>query len=85
MQFDLMVIHIGEFIRLKVIELDLDMETICTFFQYEEEEIEKMYGSKSINLKDLQKWGDLLKHDFFSNLWSASYSSCSVDVPPHGM
>ncbi|SFN37775.1 hypothetical protein SAMN05421594_2442 [Chryseobacterium oleae] len=80
MHFDFMIINIGEFIRLKVIELEVEMDTICAFFQCSEEEIEEMYKSKSINISNLQKWNKLLDNDFFSNLCLASYSSCTTDV-----
>ncbi|WP_048507674.1 hypothetical protein [Chryseobacterium angstadtii] len=80
MQFDFMIIHIGEFIRLKVIELELDSAAISSFFQCTEADIEEMYRSKSMSIQNLQKWGELLEHNFFANLCLASYSSCSKDI-----
>ncbi|MCB9201844.1 MAG: transposase [Flavobacteriales bacterium] len=58
-------IHIGEIIKTKVEELEISMKRICNFFDVEEEEIQKMYSSASIDTQHLIKWSRLLEFNFF--------------------
>ncbi|CAA7194063.1 transposase [Chryseobacterium potabilaquae] len=57
--------HIGELIHLKVLEDRIDSFDICSLFNCEEEELEKMYASNSLDLDILLAWSKLLKYDFF--------------------
>lgn len=58
-------IHIGNLINKKVNELNINSDRICNFFQCSEEEIVRMYDSKSIDSEILLKWSKLLEYDFF--------------------
>ncbi|RNA63284.1 transposase [Chryseobacterium nematophagum] len=57
--------HIGELIHLKVLESEIETSCICSFFNCEERELEKMYASKSLELDILLSWSKLLHYDFF--------------------
>jgi len=58
-------INIGDLIRSKVEEHQISIERICRFFEQTEEDIEKMYHTKSMDTDILLKWCKLLKFDFF--------------------
>lgn len=58
-------IHIGNLVRSKVEEHQISIERICRFFGQTEEDIEKMYHTKSMDTDILLKWCKLLKFDFF--------------------
>ncbi|MCW3159993.1 helix-turn-helix domain-containing protein [Chryseobacterium oryctis] len=58
-------IHIGKFIKESVDEKEITMERICNFLNKDEEFIEKMYNSKSIDTDTLLRWSKLLEYDFF--------------------
>ncbi|RMZ59222.1 transposase [Chryseobacterium nematophagum] len=57
--------HIGKLIHLKVLENKIDPFHICSFFNCEEENLERMYTSNSLDLDILLGWSKLLKYDFF--------------------
>ncbi|SDQ15069.1 hypothetical protein SAMN05421664_0752 [Chryseobacterium soldanellicola] len=58
-------IHAGALIKQRVSEGKIESQRICNFFNCTEEEIEKMYESKSIDAEKLLKWSKLLEYDFF--------------------
>lgn len=58
-------IHIGKFIHERVEELQISMERICNFLHQDEEFIEKIYKSKSVDTEILLRWCKLLEYDFF--------------------
>jgi transposase len=58
-------IHIGQFIKERVDELGITMERMCNFLKKDEEFIEKVYNSKSIDTDLLLRWSKLLEYDFF--------------------
>lgn len=58
-------IHIGFLIQLSVAENDIEIPRICNFLKCTQEEVEKMYGSKSLDTGLLLKWSKLLEYDFF--------------------
>lgn len=58
-------IRIGQLIRANVTESGIEISRICNFFKCSEEEIEKMYESKSLDTEILLRWSKLLKYDFF--------------------
>ncbi|WP_126653188.1 transposase [Chryseobacterium aureum] len=58
-------IHIGSMIRSKVEEHHISVDRICNFFESTEDDIEKMYRSKSMDTEMLLKWCKLLRFDFF--------------------
>ncbi|PXW13551.1 hypothetical protein C8D70_109168 [Chryseobacterium sp. CBTAP 102] len=58
-------IHIGSYIKMRVIELEMDIVRICNFFHCSETEIKEMYERESLECNVLLKWSKLLKYDFF--------------------
>lgn len=58
-------IHIGELIKTKVKEDDLDTARLCKYFGCTEADLEKMYKQKSIDTEQLLKWSKILEYDFF--------------------
>ncbi|UKB84768.1 transposase [Chryseobacterium sp. MEBOG06] len=58
-------IHIGKFIQEKIDESEITMERICKFLGSDEESVEKMYKSKSLDADLLLRWSKLLEYDFF--------------------
>lgn len=58
-------IHIGNLIAARITESRIETVRVCNFFKCTEEEIEKMYQSKSLDTELLLKWSKLLKYDFF--------------------
>lgn len=62
---DLKNLHIGSMIKENVFKSEIEMSRICKFLNSEEEEILKMYQSKSLNTEVLLRWSKLLEYDFF--------------------
>ena len=58
-------IHIGKLIQQRVEETEVSMDRIHNFFQYNEEDLIKIYKSKSIDSDVLLKWSKFLSYDFF--------------------
>ncbi|KPH13839.1 transposase [Chryseobacterium sp. ERMR1:04] len=58
-------IHIGSLIKKRVTECDINMSRICNFLNCDEELINEMYLSDSLNSHYLLKWSKLLEYDFF--------------------
>lgn len=58
-------IKIGHLIQIKVKESGIEMDRICNFLKCQEDKIQKMYISKSLDSDILMKWCKLLKYDFF--------------------
>ncbi|KPH13835.1 hypothetical protein [Chryseobacterium sp. ERMR1:04] len=58
-------INVGNLIRQRVIESEMDISRLCNFFSCTEEEIEEMYESASLECSVLLKWSKLLEYDFF--------------------
>lgn len=58
-------IHIGKFIKERVDENEVPMERICKFLGKDEESVEKMYNSTSLDADLLLRWSKLLEYDFF--------------------
>lgn len=59
------VIHIGQSIKELVDHNEITMERICNFLGKDEEFVEKVYASKSIDTDILLRWSKLLEYDFF--------------------
>ena len=53
-------IHIGKMLKTTVTESGIEMSRICNFMKIQEEEIEEMYQSKSLDTEILLKWSKLL-------------------------
>ncbi|MBB4805879.1 hypothetical protein HNP38_001151 [Chryseobacterium defluvii] len=58
-------IHIGELVRKKVKEYDIDILRICNFFKCTIDDILQMYDSETLDTGILLRWSKLLKYDFF--------------------
>ena len=58
-------IHIGILINQRVAESGIEISRICNFMKIQEEEIQKMYQSKSLDTEVLLKWSKILDYDFF--------------------
>ena len=48
-----------------VAESGIEISRLCNFMKCEEEEIQQMYESKSLDSEILLKWSKLLEYDFF--------------------
>lgn len=58
-------IHLGNFIRERVRELDMDTVRICNFFNCDLKELDEMYEKESMDSHLLLKWSKLVEYDFF--------------------
>ncbi len=58
-------IHIGSYIKLRVNELNITTDRICSFLNTDEQGIQEMYNSYSLDAEVLLRWSKLLKYDFF--------------------
>jgi hypothetical protein len=58
-------IHIGDFIKRRIIETGTDVSRIYNFFGLPEMNIEDMLAQKSLDSEILLKWSKLLDYDFF--------------------
>jgi len=58
-------IHIGNLIAKKAAESKIEILRICNFLDCSEDEIQKMYQSKSLGSEIILKWSKLLEYDFF--------------------
>ncbi|WP_426480556.1 transposase [Chryseobacterium sp. R2ACT005] len=58
-------IHIGRLIEKRVLECELDLERICSFFMCSTEEVYRMYHLKSMDSEIILRWSKLTEYDFF--------------------
>ena len=58
-------INIGHIIRERAEECDIDMTRIKNFLKCDEQDIEEIFNSKSIDTETLLKFSKLLEFDFF--------------------
>lgn len=58
-------INIGELIKIRVEELQIETSRICNFLNCTSKELDNFYKSKNINVDILLKWCKLLEYDFF--------------------
>lgn len=58
-------IHIGKYIKEMVDHKNIPIERICNFLAKDEEFVEKVYESKSVETDILLRWSKLLEYDFF--------------------
>jgi hypothetical protein len=58
-------IHIGKFIQKRALELGIEKERICNFFNCSEDEINAMYTNESLDSNIILKWSKVLNYDFF--------------------
>lgn len=58
-------IHIGKYIKEMVDHKNISIERICNFLAKDEEFVENIYESISIDTDILLRWSKLLEYDFF--------------------
>lgn len=58
-------IHIGALINQAVTESGMEIFRICNFMKCTQQDISKIYQSKSLDTEMLLKWSKLLEYDFF--------------------
>lgn len=58
-------IHIGQMIKNRVNEINIDINRICKFLKCTEEEVRQTYLLESIDSHVLLRWSKLLEYDFF--------------------
>ncbi len=58
-------INAGALVKLRFLESEMEISRVSNFFNCSEEEIEKMFESKSLDTEILLKWSKLLEYDFF--------------------
>ncbi|MDF2553058.1 MAG: transposase [Chryseobacterium sp.] len=59
------VIHIGKVIKELVDQKEIAMTRICNFLSKDEDFVNNVYESKSIDTDILLRWSKLLEYDFF--------------------
>lgn len=58
-------IHIGNLVNQKVTGSGIEISRICNFLHCSEDEVSKMYQSRTLETELLLKWSKLLEYDFF--------------------
>jgi hypothetical protein len=58
-------IHIGQFIKDRVDELEIGIDRVCSFLKKDEAAIEEIYKSESVSTDILLRFSKLLEYDFF--------------------
>ncbi|MGK6344431.1 transposase [Chryseobacterium sp. DT-3] len=58
-------IHIGNLIKQKVEESQIDQDRICKFLRCNETEVQKMYNAQNLDCDIVLRWSKLLEYDFF--------------------
>ncbi|WP_051289287.1 transposase [Chryseobacterium daeguense] len=58
-------INVGSLIRQRFLESEMETSRVCNFFNCSEDDVNKMFKSKSIDTEVLLKWSKLLEYDFF--------------------
>lgn len=62
---DLKQINIGQLLKNSVKENHIEIESLCSFFNCEAQQIEQVYSSDTLDTDILIKWSQLLQYDFF--------------------
>lgn len=62
---DLKHINMGSLIEIQWKEMAIRIDRTCNFLNCTEEEVYKMFGSKSLDSEVLLRWSKLLGYDFF--------------------
>lgn len=65
MTFDIKNIHIGQLLKYRVDEMEIDLLRVCNFLKLSGNEVEEMYQSETIETGVLLRWSKLLEYDFF--------------------
>ena len=65
MKNNLKNIHIGRLIKERVLELEIDVSRACNFLQVDEQRLEELYSSESMECSLLLRFSKLLEYDFF--------------------
>ncbi|MGV0831303.1 transposase [Empedobacter brevis] len=62
---DFKTFHIGNLIKELVKEKEIELNRICNFMNFTEDQVNKTYNGKSIDSELLLRWCKLLEYDFF--------------------
>ncbi|WP_353096201.1 transposase [Empedobacter brevis] len=62
---DFKTFHIGNLIKERVKEKEIELSRICNFMNFTEDELNEIYTRKSIDSELLLRWSKLLDYDFF--------------------
>lgn len=62
---DFKTFHIGNLIKERVKEKEIELSRICNFTNFTEDELNEIYTRKSIDSELLLRWSKLLDYDFF--------------------
>ena len=63
-------IHIGQMIKERIAESEMETLRICNFFNCTEDEVIEMYQQENLPTDILLKWSKLLEYDFFRYILS---------------
>lgn len=58
-------IYIGQLIKQRVLECNINVDSLCNSLKCTEEEIENVYKKQAIESESLLKWSKILEYDFF--------------------
>ena len=58
-------IHIGQMIKARITECEIESERICNFMNSTDREIEETLKQENVSTEELLKWSKLLEYDFF--------------------
>ncbi len=62
---DFKTIHIGKYIERRVVEMEIEQERICRYFQCNFTDLAAMYEKSSMDTEVLLRWSKLLEYNFF--------------------
>ncbi len=62
---DFKTFHIGNLIKELVKEKEIELNRICNFMNFTEDQVNKTYNGKSMDSELLLRWCKLLEYDFF--------------------
>ncbi|GAB0157927.1 hypothetical protein CHRYSEOSP005_32220 [Chryseobacterium sp. Alg-005] len=65
MELNFKHIHLGNLIKQKVDEIQLDHTRICKFLHCNEIELQQMFSAESLDSDIILKWSKLLEYDLF--------------------
>ncbi|WP_282629038.1 transposase [Empedobacter sedimenti] len=58
-------IHIGEYIRQRVSEIDVSEQRLCNFLKCTNSQLEKFFDSESLETEKILQFSKILEYDFF--------------------
>lgn len=58
-------IHLGQLIKARVKEKEMEMQKICRSMKITEEQVSEIYECRSLDSEQILRWSKLLNYDFF--------------------